>query len=224
MKREEQVRKVARTLVREFKAKKDAKAIRIEDAFTRVTTSKGTDISFRYDDPKLRLLFGDLDDEGFAGLTREVAAAVESMLRLPKKMLVHKDTDERTVWRGYSSRTYRKVRKFVIVTPCREFGAVNAKLVKLGLKPIPFAEWYHGAVSGKRASYWMDEKNYFAEDVKTCGKVLDYLKGKKRLAYELVRDESFEDRDYGIRHETEWYGHLAYRIRFTDARGGKVTI
>ena len=221
MNREQQVKKVAKTLVKEFKADKDAKAIRIKDAFTQVGTSNGSACYFRYDDPKLKLDFGALDGEGLARLTCEAANAIDAILKLPKKTMVFKDRRETTRWRGWSSYTVNWVEKYVIVTPCKEFGAVNKKLVKLGLKPIPFAEWYHGGVSGKRASYWMDEKNYNAEDVKACKAVLDYLKGKKKVSYEIVRDENFEDREYGIRHETEWYGHLALRIQFTDARGRK---
>ena len=223
MNREQQVRKIAKTLVKEFKADKDAKEIRIKDAFRMVGTNSGSGCYFRYDDPKFNFNFGALDDEGVARLTWEVANAIDAILKLPKKTAVFKDRRETTRWRGWSSYTLNWVEKYVIVTPCKEFGAVNKKLVKLGLKPISFVEWYHGGVSGKRANYWMDEKNYYAEDAKVCKAVLDYLKGKKRLAYEIVRDEEFEDRDYGIRHETEWYGHLALRIQFTDARGKKAT-
>ena len=223
MNREAQVRKAARTLVREFKADKDANAIRIDDAFTMVISTKRSGCYFRHDDSKAEIYFGNLEKEAFAKLTCEIADAVMRMLKLPKRTLVF--TDERRHSRviGWSSVHYTSVNRIVILTPCREFGAVNKKLVKLGLLPIPFAEWYHGAVFGKRANYEMVEMIYNAANAERCKAVLDYLKGKKKLAYEIVREEDFEEQEHGIKYETEWEGHLYFRLRFTDAKGTKAT-
>ena len=223
MNREAQVRKAARTLVREFKADKDANAIRIDDAFTMVITNKRSGWYFRRGDSKAEIYFGDLGDEAYAKLTCEIAQAVKGMLKLPKRTLVFMDERRHSRLVGWTSVHYTSVNRIVILTPCREFGAVNKKLVRLGLKPIPFAEWYHGAVFGKRADYDMEELIYNAANAERCKAVLDYLKGKKKLAYEIVREEHFHDRERGIEYETEWSGHLYFRLRFTDAKGTKAT-
>ena len=223
MNREAQVRKAARTLVREFKADKDANAIRIDDAFTWVGSNKGSGYYFKHDEPKLEIYFGDLDDEGYARLTCDIASAIDPMLKLPKRMLVFKDERKHSTWSGWSSHTYWSVKGYAIVTPCREFNAINKKLAKLGLKPIPFAEWFHCGVFGKRADYSLEEKIYNAANANRCKAVLDYLKGKKKLAYEIVREEHFEEREHGIEYETEWEGHLYFRLAFTDAKGKKAT-
>ena len=218
MNREEQVRKVARTLVREFKADKDANTIRIQDAFTSVISNKRSGSYFRYG-KKSEVYFGNLDAERFANLTCEIARAIDGMLKLPKRTLVYKDERRHSRLVGWSSIHYASVSGYVIVTPCREFGAINKKLVKIGLNPIPFAEWYHGAVFGKRADYDMEEMIFNAANAERCKKVLEYLKGKKKLAYEIVREEEFHDRERGIEYETEWSGHLYFRLKFTDAKG-----
>ena len=219
MNQEQKVRKAARTLVREFKANKDATAISISDAFTQVISNKASGFYFKHDDSKLEIYFGALDGEGYAQLTCDIARAIDAMLKLPKRTLVYKDERELMKWGMWSHRAYRQVDGYVIVTPCKEFASVNRKLAKIGLKPIPFAEWYHGSVFGKRADYEMEKKNYNAADSECCKRVLAFLKGKKKLAYEIVRDEDFENRDYGIRYETEWSGYLHLRLKFTDAKG-----
>ena len=223
MNREAQVRKAARTLVREFKADKGANAIRIEDAFRMVISNKRSGVYFRHDDSKAEVYFGNLEKEAFAKLTCEVADAVMGMLKLSKRTLVFKDERRHSRVIGWTSLHYTSVNRIVILTPSREFGAVNKKLVKLGLNPIPFAEWYHGAVFGKRADYEMVEMIYNAADAERCKAVLEYLKGKKKLTWEIVREEHFDDRERGIEYETEWNGHLYFRLRFTDAKGKKAT-
>lgn len=223
MNREAQVRKAARTLVRDFKAAEDANAILIEDAFTMVISSKRSGYYFRHDDSKEEIYFGDLGKEDFASLTCEIAQAVKGMLKLPKRTLVFNDERKHLRLIGWTTSRYTSVNRIVILTPCREFGAVNKKLAKLGLKPIPFTEWYHGAVFGKREDYEMTELIYNAGNAERCKAVLEYLKGKKKLAYEIVREENFDDRERGIEYETEWYGHLYFRVRFTDAKGNKAT-
>jgi len=216
---EAQVKKVAKTLVKEFKANKEASSIPLQSSFDWIGTNTKSGYWFRHDDSKLNLFFGELDEEGLARLTRDVANVIDGLLKLPKKMLVFKDVKEHSKWMGWSSYKYTLVKKYVIITPCKQFLSINKKLIKLGLKPIPFEEWYWGDVSGKRDHIFSVEKNYYCTNEMKCNEVLNILKGKKKLSYEIVRVEDFEDREYGIRHETEWYGHLYYRLKFTDAKG-----
>ena len=79
-------------------------------------------------------------------------------------------------------------------------------------------------VSGKRSSIFSHNVNYYAEDSEKCQKVLAYLKGKKKLSYDYVDDDNLEDRERGIKYETEWEGRMSKQIRFKDAKGKTFTI
>ena len=93
---------------------------------------------------------------------------------------------------------------------------------KLGLKPIDPKEWWSADVSGKRAQIFDSEYYYKATHPKVCESVLAYLKGKKKLSYEFKYFEDCDEREYGIKYETEWYGHTYNDILFTDSRGHKM--
>ena len=108
--------------------------------------------------------------------------------------------------------------------PCKEFFAINKKLKALGLNEINFKDWYVDYVSGKRSSIFSHDVSYYAEDSEKCQKVLAYLKGKKKLSYDYVDDDCLDDRERGIKYETEWEGRMSKQIRFKDAKGKTFTI
>ena len=55
-------------------------------------------------------------------------------------------------------------------------------------------------------------------------RVLEYLKGKKKLAYEFVNCDDLDDRRRGEYYETEWYGSEAKEIQFTDSKGHRTIL
>ena len=223
---EDRIKAVAKYLLKEFKASKDQKCIPITKYFTDTSSNKysGWHKVFEGD---VEIDFGELSDEAFGAITCKIADAICAKLKTKKNEIVYRDEKEdykyASVWSSYRT-TWRVCRKILIVRPCKGFAAINKKLKALGLKEIFFKDWYHCEVAGKRSSIFSRHYTYFAENETKCQKVLAYLKGKKKLAYDFVNDDDLSDRRRGEEYETEWYGSEAKQIRFTDARGKTATI
>ena len=226
---EERVKWVAKTLLKEFKASKEKDKIRISVGFTWVTSNKfnGTHVIWRYA-YKEGVDFGELSDEGFGNITCRIADAICAKMKLKKSEILYRDAKESSDWHGswyggYSSK-YVTCHSIGVIRPCKGFFAINKKLKALGLNEINFKDWYHCEVGGKRSTIFSRDYHYYAESEKKCAKVLDYLKGKKKLAYEFVDCDDLEDKSRGEYYETEWYGSEAKEIRFKDSKGHFTTI
>lgn len=223
---EDRINAAAKYLLKKFKADKDQKSIPIAKYFVSMSTNKysGWHQVFRGDDD---IDFGELSDEAFGAITCKIADAVCAKLKTKKNEIVYRDEKEEYkyagMWSSYPT-TWRVCQKILIVRPCKAFAVINKKLKTLGLKEIFFKDWYHCEVAGKRSSIFSRHYTYFAENETKCQKVLAYLKGKKKLAYDFVNDDDLNDRCRGEEYETEWYGSEAKQIRFTDARGKTTTI
>ena len=226
MTQEEQDRlcdKVARILIKRYKANKNAKRIPIYESFYMFPSKSGENsVVFDWQE-KSEINFGNIGMSGLFLVTCKVADIVKRNLLLPKRALRH--TVEDTMYApGYLYRKDRFVKSIIILTPCKEFIAINRKLSSLGCPEIPFYDWWYSDVFGKRSIYELCGKRFYAEDETVCKRVLDYLKGKRKVFYKTVRDEDMGDREYGEKYETEWSGHVWIRLRFTDSQGKTVTI
>ena len=224
---EEKVAFVAKTLVKEFK-KSDESYLRISGNFSYVCSNKfnGTHTVFRAD-RKEEVDFGELSDDYFAALTCKIADAICAKLNPKKGEILSRNNETVSKWSGgwYSRpREYVTCKGIYLIKPCKGFFAINKKLKALGLSEINFKDWYHCEVAGKRSSIFSRDYHWYAESEKKCAKVLDYLKGKKKLAYEFVDCDDLEDRRRGEEYETEWYGSLAKEIQFTDTKGHQTVI
>lgn len=224
MKKEEVEITIAKSLVKGFDYRKN-KVINIKGNITYVVEhgEKGrTGYFFDYSGPN-PIYLGDLGEESLANVTKCIAKEVIARLRLPKKVVVMPETKTHTATSNWwSLSTYTSIPRVVILTPHKKFFEMNKKLVKLGLPQVNIMDWYYGKVFGKRDSWGITGKLYYAEKEEKLDKVLAYLKGKKKLSYELVREERLGNMEYGIEYETEWDGAIVYRLKFTDAKG-KVT-
>ena len=224
---EEKVAFVAKTLVKEFK-KSDESYLRISGNFSYVCSNKfsGTHTVFRAD-RKEEVDFGELSDDYFAALTCKIADAICAKLKPKKGEILSRNNETVSKWSGgwYSRpREYVTCKGIYLIKPCKGFFAINKKLKALGLSEINFKDWYHCEVAGKRSSIFSRDYHWYAESEKKCAKVLDYLKGKKKLAYEFVDCDDLEDRRRGEEYETEWYGSMAKEIQFTDVKGHQTVI
>lgn len=228
---EEKVAFVAKKLLKEFKSsEKEASVIPITSNFTEVSSNKfnGVHVVFR-SDYKEEVDFGELSDEAFGGITCKIADAICTKLKVKKREILYRDILEESKWvgsawySGYYSK-YSIAKRIMVIRPCKEFFAINKKLKVLGLSEINFKDWYHCEVAGKRSSIFSRDYTYYAENEGKCKKVLDYLKGKKKLTYDFVNCDDLEDRRRGEYYETEWYGSESKQIQFTDSKGKTTTI
>ena len=227
---EEKVAFVAKSLVKEFKSANDENYLGITRNFTNVCSNKfhGTHIIFR-SGHKDEVDFGELSDEEFGSLTCKIADAICAKLKVKKNEILYRDVREESNWVGsawYSGHynKYHITKKILLVRPCKEFFAINKKLKSLGISEINFKDWYHCDVAGKRSSISSRSYSYYAENKDKCQKVLDYLKGKKKLTYGYVNVDNLGDRAYGEEYETEWYGYESKQIQFKDSKGKTITI
>ena len=227
---EEKIEAATKVLLKKFKASEDKREIGILHHFTRVISSKlGEYVSFKCWDGKkpVEIDFGNLSESGLGDVSCKIADAIVKKLKLKKGEIIHREVEEHDIrgrnwWVNYGK--YRTTERLEIVRPCKEFFAINKKLKALGLNEINFKDWYVDYVSGKRSSIFSHDVSYYAEDSEKCQKVLAYLKGKKKLSYDYVNDDCLDDRERGIKYETEWEGRLSKQIRFKDAKGKTFTI
>ena len=225
---DEAVNAVAKRLLKEFKSDKDASSIPITGNFSEVCSNKfnGVHTIFRSGHAE-EVDFGELSDETFGSITCKIADAICAKMKVKKSEILYRDVKEDTKWSSgwysYSSKYYT-TRKILLIRPCKEFFAINKKLKSLGLSEINLKDWYYCEVSGKRSSIFSRCYHYYAENQKKCQKVLDYLKGKKKVSYDYTSADDLGDREYGERFETEWYGSESRQIRFTDATGHSTPI
>ena len=225
---EEKVAFVAKKLLKEFKESEDKKCISIYDHFTSTSSNKynGWHMVFHGDK---EIDFGELSDEAFGDVTCKIADAICAKLKVKKTEILYRDVREESKWVGsawYSGHynKYNITKKIMVIRPCKEFFAINKKLKSLGLSEINFNDWYHCEVGGKRSSIFSRYYHYYAESQKKCQKVLDYLKGKKKVSYEYVNVDDLEDRRRGEEYETEWCGSESKQLQFKDAKGRLETI
>ena len=225
---DEAVNAVAKSLLKEFKSDKDASSIPITGNFSEVCSNRfnGVHTIFRSGYAE-EVDFGELSDETFGSITCKIADAICAKLKVKKSEILYRDVKEDTKWSSgwysYSSKYYT-TKKILLIRPCKEFFAINKKLKSLGLSEIHFKDWYHCDVTGKRSSIFSRNYSYYAENKGKCQKVLDYLKGKKKLTYSYVNVDDLEDRTYGEEYETEWYGSESKQIQFKDSKGKTTTI
>ena len=230
---EEKVAFVAKKLLKEFKSSdKDAKEISISGNFNDVSSPnkyKGVHVIFRHGYGKDEVDFGELSDEGFGNITCRIADAICAKLKVKKSEILYRDVREESKWVGsvwYSGHynKYNITKKILVIRPCKEFFAINKKLKALGLSEINFKDWYHCDVAGKRSSIFSRHYHYYAESQKKCQRVLEYLKGKKKLTYQFISVDDLEDRRRGEEYETEWYGSESKQIYFTDSKGHTTSV
>ena len=226
---EEKVAFVAKKLLKEFKSDQEASGISITSNFSEVSSNKfdGLHTMFRCGHNE-EVDFGEMSDEAFGSLTCRIADAICAKFKVKKNEILYRDVREDTKWSSgmwYShSSKYYTTKRILLIRPCKEFFAINKKLKSLGLSEIHFKDWYHCDVAGKRSSIFSRNYSYYAENKGKCQKVLDYLKGKKKLTYSYVNVDDLEDRTYGEEYETEWYGSESKQIQFKDAQGKTTTI
>jgi hypothetical protein len=224
---EERVKAVAKYLLKEFKESEDKKCISIYDHFTSTSSNKynGWHMVFHGDK---EIDFGELSDEAFGDVTCKIADAICAKMKVKKTEILYRDECQNTVhhgtwYAGWDSH-YTTTKRITIVRPCKEFFAINKKLKALGLQEINFRDWYYCEVGGKRSSIFSRYYHYYAESQKKCQKVLDYLKGKKKLTYQFINVDDLEDRRRGEEYETEWYGSESKQIYFTDSKGHTTSV
>lgn len=222
----DKVNAMVKSLVKEFKSNKNSKCIDISGHFHEEYNPKTSQYEYEFVCGKKRIGFGKLSDRDYSDITYRVGDAVCQVIRkkLKKNEVIHRDVDEQINWSGYYETKYYTFNRIVIVRFCKDFIAINKKLVKLGCKEINFKDWYIDYVSGKRSSIFDHDVHYYAESEKMCAKVLEFLKGKKKLSYEFFDDDNLENREYGERYETEWDGSMSRKIRFIDSKGKKTAI
>lgn len=225
---EEKVAFVAKSLVKEFKSSEDKNRIDIYNHFTSTSCpGKYTGYHMVFHGDK-EVDFGEMSDEAFGSLTCKIADAICAKLKVKKNEILYRDVIEDTrwssgMWYSHSSKYYT-TKRILLIRPCKEFFAINKKLKSIGLSEINFKDWYHCDVSGKRSSIFSRYYTYYAENSDKCKKVLDYLKGKKKLTYSYVNVDDLDDRRRGEEYETEWYGSESKQIQFKDSKGKTTTI
>jgi len=226
---DERIAFIAKTLLKEWNASDKTDRIYITNCFCTVCSNEfnGPHVIFRHD-YKDEVDFGELSDEGFGNITCSIADAICAKLKLKKSEIIHRDVKESSDWHGswyggYSSR-YSTCHSIGVIRPCKGFFAINKKLKALGLTEIDFRKWYDCSVFGKRSHIFDRVFHYYAENEKKCARVLDYLKGKKKVSYEFVDEEDKSEREYGERYETEWSGSESSELCFTDSKGHKTVI
>ena len=225
---EEKVAFVAKKLLKEFKSAKDENYLRIVGNFTNVCSNKfnGMHIVFRHG-YKEEVDFGELGDEAFGDITCKIADAICAKMKPKKSEILSRNNERETKWScGWYSRPreYTTCKGIYLVKPCKGFFAINKKLKALGLNEINFKDWYHCDVAGKRSSIFSRDYHWYAESEKKCARVLEYLKGKKKVTYAFVNCDDLDDRRTGEEYETEWYGSESEEIQFTDSKGHRTTI
>lgn len=224
---EERIKAAAKFLLKQYKASKDKKCIPITKCFCQTGSSKYSGWHEIFHGDK-EIDFGELSEEAFGDITCRIADAICAKIKVKKNEILYRDVREDTKWSSgmwYShSSNYYTTKRILIVRPCKEFFAINKKLKSLGLSEINFKDWYYCEVGGKRSSIFSRYYHYYAENPEKCQKVLDYLKGKKKLSYSYVDDDDLEDRRRGEEYETEWEGYESKQIQFKDAKGKTKTI
>ncbi len=224
---EDKIKAVAKCLLKDFKASEEKSCISIYDHFTSTSSNKynGWHMVFHGDK---EIDFGELSDEAFGDVTCKIADAICAKLKVKKTEILYRDERQGTVHRGtwYAGwdSHYTTTKRIILVRPCKEFFAINKKLKALGLQEINFRDWYYCEVGGKRSSIFSRHYHYYAESQKKCQKVLDYLKGKKKLTYQFINVDDLEDRRRGEEYETEWYGSESKQIYFTDSKGHTTSV
>lgn len=175
----------------------------------------GVEMPFTEDTYAIRDMAGDV--------YREFKALAEKRLKKGMMMLPKFKTMQYR-FRQYGWWDSRDVEVFSSVTfikPCKEFAKVNKKVAALGLKEIDPMKWKHCGVFGKRADYHVTDCTYLCTSSERCNEVLGFLKGKKKAQIDYVRHDYMEDREYGIRYETEWSGSFVNALKITTLSGSR---
>ena len=233
MTNDQKCEKVAKALVKAYKQRKPeqkGKRIRIADGFSAhwVQKTKNYVTMFKLPNGK-EVNFGTvaMDGSEFGDITMKIAHIISARLKLKKGQILDKEVDTHTSWGGgwcSSSRSWDVCESISIITPCKEFTTINKKLAKLGCPSIYFKDWYIDYVDGKRGDIFSHDVHYYCESEKMCKKVLDYLKGKKKVSYEYVSDNDLEEKEHADYYEIEWSGSYSKKLCFSDAKGKKTTI
>ena len=182
-----------------------------DEIYTEDTTYNGKDS-----------IFADISVEVIAPICNYLANKVTELLKLNKGTMVIPRTEKKTIYGMWSSRNINYTKSLLVIKPVKGWETINKKLVKLSLKPLDPKDIWFGDMNGKRSSYSYSGITYKAVDPVWCDKVLGFLKGKKKLSYEVKKFEDSDNRDYGERYETEWNGSVDVGVVFTDFKGNKV--
>lgn len=128
--------------------------------------------------------------------------------KVKKGVLVIPNTKQKTESRGWSSTSYDVWNGVTVIRPCKEYSKLVKRFEALGLEKLDPLKWNITSVFGKRSTYSITDVFYHCTSSKTCNRVLEFLKGKKKATYEIKRHECMEDRERGEMYETEWSGSI----------------
>lgn len=220
---EEKIEAIVKALLKQYKTSKDG-CISITGYFNDEYRMKTNQRLMIFECGKTRIEFDEMSGSSFGDFTCRIGEKVCAILgkKMKKNEVIIRHTDEKWtsghgLWSmGHSYVVFNGIK---IVKTCRGFAVINKKIVKLGLAPINVKDWYVDYVGGKRSHIYSHDVHYYAESEDMCAKVLDYIKGKKKLSYEFFEDDDLDARKYGERFETEWEGRMSRKIAFKDFRG-----
>jgi hypothetical protein len=217
------VKKVAKDLAKDFaKNVKDGQAsFDVPLCFCHVVDSKGT--HFRYttsDNKEIKFAFctGGAYANLVNGIKDEFTKMVEKKLKGYVMRPMYDSVSDDGPW--YSRREHQAFTRCFFYKPCKEFKKLTKRLSDLG-KPVPDLgwNWRIDYVGGKRSWYNVEESIPRCTSSKKVNEVLDFLKGLKKVDVEIKRYENLDDRERGIRYETEWSGSIEYCLNIRAAKG-----
>lgn len=207
---------IVKEIVNEIREKlktSDVAKFNLLDSFSPRTSDRGYFLIFNRDWNREIAWAG--DPNFIYAMCNTISRLVSERLHLPKKYIRLDENDTR--WTGWSRHDY--VKTIRVIKPCPAFFSLQKRLAKLGCKAIDPFEWGTHRISGKRDKvYFREERKLGALDPAVCTRVLEFLKGKKKISATLERDE-LSDREHGIEYETEWYGEEYMILVLTDAQG-----
>ena len=220
------VKKVAKDLAKDF-----AKNIKGGDAyfdislgFCMVTDSKGTHFRYTTSDGK-EIKFAYCTGGAYAELVNGIKDEFKRMVEKKLKGFVMRPMYETVSDNGpwYSRRDHKAFTRCFFYKPCKEFKKLTKRLEQLGVNIEDLGwNWRTDMVGGKRDWYNVHESIPTCISSKKVNDALEFLKGLKKVTAKIERCDNLEDREYGIRYETEWTGSIDYFLLLQAAKGSRM--
>ena len=217
------VKKIAKGMAKEFAAEVKGGKTHFDVAprFILVVDSKGSHYRFRVGDKDINLPH--CEGSEYVNLMNAIRDEFKALVGKKLKGYVMRPMYE-SVSCGYSTWTRSNRDSFtncLFYKPCKEFKKLTKRLSQLGVAKVDTLDWDWRIdyVGGKRSWYNVEETFPCCVSSTKVNKVLDFLKGLKKVEVEIQRMENLEDRERGIEYETEWSGSIDYSLVVRAAKG-----
>lgn len=200
--------KIGRSLVKKFRAEMKTKNIVSSSVYynfgTRITA---TGIYIEWED---EYVFDDAPEHAIMSLSIDIWKYVREHLKVPRGWVWASDRDEKYARSSWDKYPYIKTIR--LIRPCKAFLKASEKIAKITGSGINIKDWCVEEVTGKRSEIFFRNKNFRCLNERSCEELYDYIKRKKNFSVEYKTIEDCEDREYGIRYETEWSGRIYHDL------------